>query len=130
MTLKITAFQNGLSNLSAGMSARVGKVVQRTAQEVAASAKEKMAEGKSGRRYGDHTASAPGEAPAIDSGNLAASIQIEPDGDLRAIIVVGAEYGPHLEYGTSRMAARPFLTPAMEEARPGFEKAIAEALIP
>jgi len=130
MTLKITAFQNGLSNLSAGMSARVGKVVQRTAQQVVASAKEKMAEGKSGHMYGSHPASAPGEAPAIDTGNLAASIQIEPDGNLRAVIVVGADYGPHLEYGTSRMAARPFLTPAMEEARQGFEKAVAEALIP
>lgn len=128
--MKITA-TNSLPSLSAGMTARVSKVVKATAQAVVAGAKERMAEPKSGRAYGTHRASAPGEAPAIDTGNLAGSFEIEEQQvGLRAVITVGGEYGPHLEFGTVHMAPRPFLTPALEEAAPGFVEAIKQALVP
>ena len=37
-------------------------------------------------------------------------------------------YAPFLEYGTSKMAARPYLTPAIEKERPRLTKAIEEIL--
>jgi HK97 gp10 family phage protein len=62
-----------------------------------------------------HQASAPGQPPAIDTGNLINSIRVEDVTPTEATLGVGAEYGEYLEFGTSRMAARPFLRPAMDE---------------
>lgn len=47
-----------------------------------------------------------------------------PDDDLTAIIAVGANYGIYVEMGTVRMAPQPYLAPAAEKARRGFEQAI------
>lgn len=129
MTIRVTAV-NRLPSISRDLAARVSRVVKQTANAITASAKERMAEPKTGRFYGSHRASAPGEAPAIDTGNLAGSIEVEMDGPLTAVVTVGAEYGPFLEYGTAHIAPRPFLTPAVEEARPGFVEAVKQALIP
>lgn len=61
---------------------------------------------KRGRRF--HIASAPGEAPAIDTGFLARSITSEVA--LNTLIVTaGTSYASYLEDGTRRMAARPFM---------------------
>lgn len=51
----------------------------------------------------------------VDTGNLRRLIKAEMTGDLSAIIVSGAEYGIYVEFGTTRMRARPYLTPALEE---------------
>ena len=87
---------------------------------------------KTGRIYGRHQASAPGEAPANDTGFLAGSIRIDINQkwevDLRAL----APYAVHLEYGTRKMAPRPFLRPAAEsvgkQAPKVFDEAIRAAL--
>lgn len=89
-----------------------------------------MARGKkSGKFYlrggKTHRASAPGEAPAVDSGELLRAIVY----DVRAMeIEVGAEagapYAELLEEGTSRMEARPFLEPAVEEHRDAIINAV------
>lgn len=62
-----------------------------------------------------HRASAPGQPPAIDTGTLINSIEVGEVTPMQAILGVGAEYGEYLEFGTSRMEARPFLRPAMDE---------------
>ena len=41
-----------------------------------------------------------------------------------AIVAIGASYATYVEYGTVHMAARPFLTPAVELVKPQFEKAL------
>lgn len=63
-----------------------------------------------------HTASAPGEPPATDTGFLVNSIQAELNGpgDI-GTIEVGANYGLPLETGTKFMGARPFMVPSIEE---------------
>lgn len=61
-----------------------------------------------------HVASAPGEAPAIDYGQLINSIGVEREGN-DAVIFTSAEAGPHLEFGTARMQARPFMRPPKDE---------------
>src|SRR5262245_33744997 len=61
--------------------------------------------------------SAAGEAPAIDSGTLAASVHVERFNDQQYALSTDAEYAPYLEYGTSHMAPRPFMTPASERMR-------------
>jgi hypothetical protein len=69
-----------------------------------------------GTRY---TASAPGEPPAIRTGTLERSIS-EPIIHESSTSVVGeieidAPYADDLEYGRTRVAARPFVEPAIEE---------------
>ena len=58
----------------------------------------------------------------VDTGNLANSIQMSgpvKTGTYSAEGSVGTNvyYGPFVELGTRRMAARPFLGPALEKAR-------------
>ena len=69
--------------------------------------------GKTGQR------SAAGEPPKTDQGILVQNIvlDIDPDG-LGANVESRADYSQALEFGTSKMAARPFMQPALEENRP------------
>ncbi len=68
----------------------------------------------------------------VDTGNLKNSIQMDishVSSDLHAEVNVGATYGAYVEYGTVKMAAKPFLTPAVELARKPFEKALGAAIM-
>ncbi len=82
-----------------------------------------MSDAKSGRLYGSHQASAPGESPAVDTGTLIGSIAVDAEvGRTWAEVSAGTEYAAHLEYGTVQMEARPFMVPAVEAERPNFER--------
>jgi HK97 gp10 family phage protein len=70
---------------------------------------------KRGKVY--HQASAPGEAPANDLGNLVNKVKAEMTEELVASTLSLAPYSIHLEYGTRKMAARPFLRPAGEKIK-------------
>jgi len=72
-----------------------------------------------------HVPSAPGEPPHVDTGALRASIHVEKPKTLARDIMDGVEYGVYLEFGTSspRMAARPWLTPAVEQERQPLSRA-------
>lgn len=82
----------------------------------------------SGRQYGKHRASAPGEPPAVDTGNLRnktqADANLRADGDdLVGRIVANTDYAAALELGTERMAPRPFLSRLLNEHAPELERA-------
>lgn len=74
-----------------------------------------------------HRASAPGQAPATDTGELIASIIVD---NRRNSIEVGAtaKYAPWLEDGTRGMESRPFLEPALDKELSGIEKAVLNAI--
>lgn len=113
-----------IPELTAELRRKVTQLVQVTAFEIQADAMESMTGGRSGRLYGAHRASAPGEPPAIDTGLLANTIGVMSGFESRglsAIVFVNADYGMHLEFGTHKMAPRPFLRPAFDRAAPGFE---------
>ena len=72
-----------------------------------------------------HRASAPGEAPARWYGVLASSIQSNfHNNGLLGVVFTNTEYGVYLEYGTRKMAARPFMQPAAADARMRFDAAM------
>ena len=82
--------------------------------------------GRTYKRYNPtrtHKASAPGEAPASDTGNLVSNIMVQEKGD-SIEVQSNAEYSKFLEYGTSKMEARPFLFPAYEMSREKIVQAI------
>jgi HK97 gp10 family phage protein len=73
-----------------------------------------------------HTASSPGNPPAADTGYLHSNIHFVLDSDgLGASVESRAYYSEALEFGTSRMQARPFLQPAIEENRPKIKQLMA-----
>ena len=78
---------------------------------------------KSGRIYEKynprrtHKASAPGEAPASDTGNLVRNIRVEQKTKDIVNVESRANYSKFLEFGTSKMLARPFLFPAFEKSK-------------
>lgn len=71
---------------------------------------------KSGEQYtrGNkiHQASAPGEAPANDSGKLASSVKAKKVKKNHYEVDITAVYSVALEFGNSRVQARPFILPA------------------
>lgn len=89
-------------------------------------AKIEIAQGiKTGRVYKrggkPHIASAAGEAPASDTGRLVNSINTGAKSDGMVVEVTAGkgvvDYAVHLEYGTEKMAARPFMKPSLEKSR-------------
>jgi len=70
-----------------------------------------------------HRASAPGEAPASDTGNLVSNIMVEDNKD-SVEVQSKAEYSKFLEYGTSKMEARPYMFPAYEKSKDKIIQAV------
>ena len=54
------------------------------------------------------------ENAPVDTGFLRVSGQLQRDGDV-PVVGFAAEYSAHQEFGTSKMAAQPYLRPAMQE---------------
>lgn len=68
----------------------------------------------------EHRASAPGEPPAPDTGELRRRIEVEVvrgPNEVRGIITANVEYAAALEMGTERMRARPFLSRLAQDYR-------------
>lgn len=65
----------------------------------------------------------------VDTGNLRGSITHEVDaGDNAVYIGTNVEYAPHVELGTSRQKAQPFLRPAASEHGAQYRKVLEKAL--
>ena len=76
----------------------------------------------------DHRASAPGEPPANDTDTLASSIESKRDG-LTALVWTEKKYSKWLEFGTRKIAPRPFMTPAVEQNSERFPKELGMAVV-
>ncbi|MBZ9975482.1 HK97-gp10 family putative phage morphogenesis protein [Mesorhizobium sp. BR-1-1-10] len=97
-------------------------------------AKQKIQGGaRSGRVYRrrsiSHQASAPGEFPKTDTGQLVASLFFRVAADkLSAFFGTKLAYGRYLEFGTSRMQARPWLRPTLRANRDAITLRIRNAV--
>lgn len=76
----------------------------------------------------NHVPSAPYEPPNEDTGDLRRSGHVEGAGQLKALSVFDADYALDLEFGTSKMAERPFARPAAKTIRRKAE-ALKEAAV-
>ena len=119
-----------LERLPQEINKSVKRAVIESALLVETEAKRSIQRGpKSGKIYKrggvTHQASAPGEAPATDTGVLVGSVshRVKRDG-FEAEVGTNVKYGAHLEFGTSKMAARPWLQPALEANRDKITKRI------
>lgn len=77
-----------------------------------------------------HISSRPGEPPNRDTGLLDGSIDTEIRAQNPPTVAVSskAPYAAHLEYGTSRMAPRPYMRPATERNRDDVTRMVGEAV--
>lgn len=97
-------------------------IVYAAADAVAADAAHSITEGSvSGA---NHVPSLPGEPPMADTGTLDRSIHVEQIDDLSARVVADAPYAAALEFGTSKMAERPFMRPAAKKVAPKMLKKV------
>lgn len=100
---------------SPAMIAAVGKAVYVAADMLRTEARLSITAGAvSGK---GHVPSIPGQPPNNDTGHLASNIINEKTGPLSAEVSSNADYSSALEFGTSKMAERPFMRPAAEKVR-------------
>lgn len=141
MAQKVTPeqFNNILSNKSKSIKQNLPKAIKLCCEQVRSTILDDMAKTPRNMNVSyfthnktiAHHPSLPGNAPAPDSGNLRASIHYTVDGEGKETIGrVGTdvEYGKHLEFGTTKMAPRPWLKPAMDKNKTFIQKTIKEAL--
>ena len=124
-TIKIKGLEPTLKNLRLlqnGLDKELTNVLRGGGQLIRGEAIRLIQTGpKSGRTYekynprSTHKASAPGQAPASDTGNLVSQIMSVADGK-NTLVESRAEYSKFLEFGTSKILPRPFLFPASEKS--------------
>lgn len=76
----------------------------------------------------NHVPSAPGQPPNADTRKLDSNIETSVGGPGLVIVESKAEYSAALEYGTSRMEARPFMRPAVERNRRKVVELVGDAV--
>ena len=64
----------------------------------------------------------------VDTGNLRSSITHRVVSDEEAHIGTNVDYAPYVEQGTSKMAAQPFLRPALDENEGRINRMIGEVI--
>lgn len=97
------------------MTREVGKAITAAADYLRVEAQLSISEGAvSGA---GHVPSAPGQPPNYDTGHLANNIKNRKTGPLTAEVSSNAEYAAALEFGSSRMAERPYMQPAAKKTR-------------
>jgi len=123
---------NKLPKIRDQLVPQASRAIERGGFKIEQRTKENMARAKSGRRYkrgsSVHVASAPGEAPAIDTGTLVNSIRTAMLRPLVCAVQATARHARFLYQGTSRMAPRPFLEPEARELVPEIEREVREAV--
>jgi len=79
----------------------------------------------------NRAAAAARSAVPVDEGTLRDSIRVEKDSPSRVVVLAGgadaAPYAGHIEYGTSRMGAQPFMRPAAVQAERELAQRMADA---
>ena len=112
---------------------KLARDVTATALSVDRDIKQRIQRGpKSGFVYNSrgkqHQASAPGEAPATDTGTLVSSISFSQLSKLSAEVVSRLPYAYFLEFGTMNISPRPAWTPAAEKGQTELTRRIEKTL--
>lgn len=113
-----------IKNFNEEVLTAVDQTLNQAAIIIAGKVRDKIHKGeRSGRiyrlgrkgHYRYHQASAPGEPPKSDTGNLASHTYSSHPKFLEAHVISDAAYSEALEHGTYKMAARPFMAVTVSE---------------
>ncbi len=131
MAVKIIEEFNYFGQIADELRPQAREVVKATIYRIEARWKASLSGARSGRVYRRgkrgtilHRASAPGEPPATDTGNLVNSIYAKMTDQVTGEVGSTAKYAAVLELGGAHMAARPALRPALKAELPEFENAM------
>lgn len=108
------------------MVIEINKAIHVAADIIASDAAHSITEGAVSGRH--HVPSKPGEPPNADTHKLDRSIAVSVTSPMKAEINVFAPYAAALEFGTSKVAERPFMRPATEKNRKKAERLLKEAV--
>lgn len=127
---KIAGSVELVAKLRRGISPKGVDIIEgqllKSAETVMNSAKQSITDGAvSGAR---HVPSKPGEPPNNDTGILAGNIRVSKQGPLHTRVSSEAPYAAFQEFGTSRMAARPYMAPALQKNRADIVRDVAKAV--
>lgn len=124
MTTIVKIVKNDVGKIAAELRRKAKAAAMKAALDTKREINNRMSDGKSGRIYKRgakiHQASAPGQAPAMDTGLLANSIQMRAYGRDGAMVYTNTEYAEVLEFGGKRVLPRPFMRPAVAKIAPKF----------
>lgn len=129
--------KNRIGNVATAVRRTNDELIDSGLSELVDIIRKSMKMPKSGRMYGAHRASAPGQPPAIWTGQLYASISKQRTGPTSGAVYTGVEHARYLEYGTHKrgklkrsktgqflgghidagMRPRPFMRPAARKMR-------------
>lgn len=124
-----TQFTAKLRNNSVAAAQFIDSAVFELAQRVETDAENSITEGATSGA--GHVASLPGDAPNADTHRLDGNIETlrgTESGSIKYIVSSNAPYSQPLEFGSSKMAARPFMRPALEKNRERIGKRLAAAI--
>lgn len=115
-----------LKSLADDLDGIVGAVLFEGADMIKAEAQHSITRGSvSGK---SHVASNPGEPPNNNTGTLKNHIVAKRSGRVEAEVRSEAPYAAALEFGTSKMAARPYIRPARDKMMPAVRERMASQL--
>lgn len=101
----ITVISNRFAEIAARLPKATGEIVKKTLLDIETQAKLRV---------------------PVDTGALRNSIQTEMETDTSGVVFTNQEYAAYVEYGTSKMAAQPYMTPAAEGERSHFLSAMSD----
>ena len=119
-----TRIENHIPELFQKLEAAVSRFVQTSAADLGEAARVAMGGPRSGRLYGSHQASAPGEPPASRSGKYLSGIEVLEGSSLEAKVGASVPYAPILEYGLNR----PLWSKVLTEMLPTLEAKLADEI--
>jgi len=137
MTLDLSKFTKSLNDLSKGSQHEAKKAIAKVSYKIEGDCKSNISSGsRSGRIYKrgksrTHQASAPGEFPKTDYGDLGANIKAEFNFSGLESTVGSRASAPHgfwLEFGTPKMQPRPWLSRTINENKKFIEQTFDDAL--
>ena len=116
-----------LKRLSGHAAAReINAALYAGADEIRAEAHRSISAGSvSGK---NHAASKPGDPPNRDTGELQAHLEAVNTKPLHAEVRSNAAHARPLEFGTSKMAARPYMRPARDARKEAIRKRFAKQI--
>jgi HK97 gp10 family phage protein len=136
MKKQIAALRKKFTDRARGAHGLMYKAAGKACALVERTAKEKMRDATTDNSitYGKrgHHPSVPGSAPAVDAGTLRMSVTHSVEQTATGAIgrvgstITSPPYGAYLEYGTSKMSARPWLQPSLDENRAEIKEILGE----
>lgn len=118
--------RGGLKRIADRLTINVSKALFAGGEAIAVEAQLSITRGAvSGK---NHVPSRPGEPPNNDTGALANNVEVTQPAPLLVQVASNAPYSAALEFGTSKMAARPFMRPAADGKRKEVTTLVREAV--